>query len=122
MLENLAGEGYHYFSHGHSTSPDGAHVPFLLRAPGLAPGRREEVVSHVDLMPTLLELAGLALPADLSGVALGPVLRGERELPDRLVYCDIGLELSAYHSDGFVRVKGGFDAWVSELRHEERSY
>lgn len=34
-------------------------VPFLLRAPGLAAARRSDLVSVVDLSPTLLSLVGL---------------------------------------------------------------
>ncbi len=105
------GESYRYFAHGHTTTPEVAHVPLLLRAPGLAPGRRPEVVSHVDVLPTLLELAGLPLPQRTSGIALGPYLRSGRPLPDRLVYCDVGRELSAYRRDAFLRVRGTGGAW-----------
>jgi arylsulfatase len=106
------GEAYRYFSHGHTTTPEVAHVPLLLRAPGLAPGRRPELVSHVDVLPTLLELAGLPLPGRASGIALGPYLRGGRPLPERVVYCDVGRELTAYRRDAFVRVRGTGDAWL----------
>jgi arylsulfatase len=105
------GESYRYFAHGHTTTPEVAHVPLLLRAPGLAPGRRPEVVSHVDVLPTLLELARLPLPQRASGIALGPYLRTGRPLPDRLVFCDVGRELSAYRRDAFVRVRGTGGAW-----------
>jgi len=105
------GEDDRWFLHGTSTAPDQAHVPLILRAPGLAPARRPEVVHHVDLLPTLLELAGLPVPADARGVALGPVLRGEAALPDRWVYCDDGATLSAYGPGGFVRVQGVAGAW-----------
>jgi len=100
------GENDIYFAHGAATTPDTAHVPLILRAPGLAPGRRSGLASHVDVMPTLLELAGLEPPADADGVALGPYLREGRALPDRFVYCDRGRELSAYRGAGFLRVQG----------------
>ncbi len=69
-------------------------------------GRRAEIVHHVDVMPTLLDLLGFETPADTSGIALGPVLRGDSSLPDRLVYCDEDFDLSAYSPGGFVRVDG----------------
>jgi arylsulfatase A-like enzyme len=47
----------------------------------LPQGRRIETVHHVDLMPTLLALAGFEVPADISGIALGPIIRGESPLP-----------------------------------------
>ncbi|MBW2288365.1 MAG: sulfatase [Deltaproteobacteria bacterium] len=64
------GEYGHYFKHTHTTTPDVAHVPLILRAPGLTPERRDDLVSHVDIAPTLLELAGLRASSDASGVAL----------------------------------------------------
>ena len=105
------GEHERYFVHFWTTTPENAHVPLILRAPGLSPERRPELVSHVDVMPTLLELVGLELPADLSGMALGPYLRQKSGMPDRLVFCDVGRELTAYREGGFVRVLGAKRAY-----------
>jgi arylsulfatase A-like enzyme len=98
------GEYERYFVHFWTTTPENAHVPLILRAPGLPAERRRELVSHVDVMPTLLELAGLEPPANLSGIPIGPHLRQGSRMPDRLVFCDVGRELTAYRGDGFVRV------------------
>ena len=46
--------------HGYHLYPPQTKVPFIIRAPGAPPGRTREPVSHVDLMPTLLNLAGAA--------------------------------------------------------------
>ncbi len=107
------GEADLYFSHGSTTTPDQAHVPLILRAPGLPEGHRMETVHHVDLMPTLLDLVGFEVPAGTSGIALGPIIRGASPLPDRLVYCDEGFDLSAYGPGGFVRVGDILAAWDS---------
>jgi arylsulfatase len=101
------GEEDFYFSHGYATTPDLSRVPFLLRAPGLAPERRGEVVHHVDVLPTLLDLAGLPVPADVRGIALAPVLRGAATLPERTVFCDVGDEVGAYRDDLFLRARLG---------------
>lgn len=102
--ESLDEDGF-FFQHGHATTPEQAHVPLVIAAPGLAPRRVSGVVSHVDLAPTVLELAGLApLPRE-SGISLVPVLRGEALLPDRTVVSDIGHELGAYDARGFFTVK-----------------
>ena len=69
------GENGFYFAHGHSAAPDLSHVPLIVNAPGLRAERRADPVSHVDVMPTLLELAGLPAPAGVDGIALGPILR-----------------------------------------------
>jgi hypothetical protein len=95
------GERGFYFAHGHSAAPDLSHVPFILGAPRLRPERRADPVSHVDLMPTLLELAGLPPPANVEGVALGPLLRTGAAIPPRAVFCDIGYEVGTYGAHEF---------------------
>ena len=104
------GEAGRFFVHA-ATTPEVARIPMILRAPGLAPARRREIVHHVDVMPTLLDLAGLAVPPGTRGVALASVLRGQTPLPARLVYCDSGAELSAYGGEGFMRVGAADAAW-----------
>ena len=53
-------------------------VPWLIRAPGGAKGLVvEETVETIDLAPTLLELAGLPVPAGLDGRSLAAAVRGE---------------------------------------------
>jgi len=64
------------FEHGHSGYQELLHVPLLLWGPELAPARIEAPVSHVDLLPTLLEAAGIVPPANLPGVSLIGVARG----------------------------------------------
>ncbi len=99
------GEHEHWFAHGFTTTPDQAHVPFVLMAPGLKPQRRSELVHHVDILPTLLRAAGLPVPETAQGVALGPLLSDASEAwPDRIVFTDIGTEVGAYHQDRIVRV------------------
>ena len=50
--------------HGFFAYQTTLRVPFLVRAPGIPPGRRlERTVRLVDVFPTVLELAGLAPPA-----------------------------------------------------------
>jgi arylsulfatase len=97
------GEAGYWFQHGHASTPDLARIPLVLEAPGLAPARRGELVHHVDLMPTLLELAGVEAPQGLRGIALGPYLRSGEPLPGRSLFCDVGEDLSAYAGDRFYR-------------------
>ena len=84
------GEGGFYLTHGHATTPDQVRVPLLMRAPELAPGRRADPVHHVDLAPTLVELAGLEAFPEARGLVLGPYLRSGRPLPERLLFSDVG--------------------------------
>ena len=98
------GEGGYYYVHSHTTTPDIAHVPFVLRAPGIPAQRRSEGVGHIDVLPTLLELAGLPPAEGARGIALGSYLRNRRTLPERTLICDMGTELAAYRGDRFVRL------------------
>ncbi len=73
-------------------------VPLVVRAPGVAPGRRSQVCSLVDLLPTFLDVAAQGqtpvAPVDaLAGHSLWPLLRGEvRDWPDEAI--------SEYSSEG----------------------
>lgn len=68
----------------------GARVPLVIRAPRLfPPGVVAQGVSNLDLLPTLLELAGLE-PGDaapLDGRSLVPLARGEGDV-ERAVYAE----------------------------------
>ena len=65
---------------------EAAHVPLLLRYPA-AHGRQGRAVQTAlttpDILPTLLGLAGVAIPATIEGEDLSPLIRGGREQPDR---------------------------------------
>lgn len=47
-------------------------VPLIVTGPGVVPGTRSEVVSNIDLAPTLERLAGLRPPAYRAGTSLVP--------------------------------------------------
>lgn len=66
--------------HGQSVYGELAQVPLILWRPGLVPAGTvvDETVRSIDLMPTLLELSGLARPEFLQGQSLAPLLRAER--------------------------------------------
>lgn len=55
--EGLGEEDY-WFSHGERLSDPLVRVPLFLKAPGVAPGRRQDVVSLLDVYPTLASLVG----------------------------------------------------------------
>ncbi len=67
--------------HGHSLHREVVRVPLVIRAPGFAARRVTEVVSQVDLLPTVMELVGLEPPAGTPGRSLVPALRGEPLAP-----------------------------------------
>jgi arylsulfatase A-like enzyme len=55
-------------------------VPLAVQGPGFdGGGQVRELVSLLDLPPTLLEAAGLPVPEEMQGRSLVPLLRGERD-------------------------------------------
>ena len=58
----------------------GVRVPFIARWPGKVPTGREsdELVTGLDLLPTIAKLAGADLPRKIDGLDLSPVLLGEK--------------------------------------------
>jgi arylsulfatase A-like enzyme len=57
----------------------------------VAPRRLEAPVGLIDLMPTLLDVAGIATPPQCRGRSLAPVLRGEAaEDPGRAILVETG--------------------------------
>ncbi|HEY6547509.1 MAG TPA: sulfatase, partial [Vicinamibacteria bacterium] len=64
--------------HGHSLYGEMIRVPLILWAPGRVPkGTRVlEPVQLIDVMPTLLDLSGLRVPAAAQGQSLKPLFAG----------------------------------------------
>ena len=58
-------------------------TPLLMRLPGGAKGRVDELVQNIDYAPTFLELAGVEVPQDIQGVSLLPLLKGKKEIKGR---------------------------------------
>lgn len=85
-----------------------AHIPLIVRPPrgenGWAPAgaRVPTLVTHIDVLPTLLDLAGARVPPALEGTSLTPLLRGETGDPDRSVFVEFNR--FAAQGDG----QGGF--------------
>ena len=64
--------GDHYSWGKRSWYEGPGHVPMLVSWPGRVPAgeRREQLTSHVDVLPTFLEAAGLPVPDDAPGMDL----------------------------------------------------
>jgi len=59
-----------------------AHIPLIIRLPdsiGAPNGRRDEIVQSPDIMPTILELAGVNIPPTVQGWSFLSTIRGEAE-------------------------------------------
>ncbi len=70
--------GWHLNDHGmwtkHTNFEHATHVPLMIHAPGLAPGKVNTLTENVDIYPTLCDLAGLPKPDTLEGTSMLPLL------------------------------------------------
>jgi N-acetylglucosamine-6-sulfatase len=59
-------------------------MPCVIRWPGvIKPGvEPEAMIQNIDYAPTFLEMAGAAIPADMQGKSIVPILKGEGKTPD----------------------------------------
>lgn len=99
-------------------------VPTVLAGPGLRGGGEvQQLVSLIDLPPTLLDAAGLEVPAQMQGRSILPLLRGERgDWPE-----EVFVQISEAQTGRAVRTKRwkyGVDApgetGPSAARYEEQ--
>lgn len=90
------GEHAYHFHHGSFLYEPEVLIPLIVRYPREIAGGRvvTQTVRSVDLLPTLLELAGIEAPADLDGRSLVPLLRGELEAP-RVAYLESDVKMFA---------------------------
>jgi arylsulfatase A-like enzyme len=67
-----------FAGHGPNVHAEVMHIPLMLWGPGIPPGRRIATpIGLVDLMPTLLELAGVPRPERLMGRSFAHLLTRE---------------------------------------------
>ncbi len=89
MVIVTADHGEHFgehglVEHGNSLYEELVRVPLVIHAPGGQTGRCRQLVSLIDLFPTILDFLGL--PAhQVSGGSLMPALQG-RPLPNRTLF------------------------------------
>lgn len=65
----------------------GIRTPIMFSWPKrLEPGTREELVSSIDLVPTMLAAAGAQIPEDLPGLNLLPHLEDDTEITRKAIF------------------------------------
>lgn len=77
--------------HGATLYEEVLHVPLVLWGPAVVPAgiRVATPVSLVDVMPTVLELAGVPVPAGLEGASQVARLRGGAPDAERVVFAEL---------------------------------
>ena len=82
----------YFWNHGQTLQEPLVRVPLVVSGPGITPGWRRTPVSHIDLAPTLVDLAGGAHPeAGWQGQSLAASLRAGGEPPARPVAMEIAV-------------------------------
>lgn len=70
--------------HGYHLYTEDTKVPLLVKVPGMAPRRTKTPGSHIDIMPTLVDLAGGQTDSDMMGRSLVDVIGGA-DLPRTII-------------------------------------
>jgi len=82
----LSDHGYLWGEHGLGGKwllyEESIRVPIIIREPGRSGSSRgktlDELALNIDIAPTVLDMAGIQIPAEMDGRSMYPLLRGER--------------------------------------------
>lgn len=86
------GEHDYFFEHGAYLYEPSVRVPLIVSYPPKVPAGRtiETQARTIDIVPTVLDIAGIPIPAGLQGVSLLPRLLGRSGDPVPLAYSESG--------------------------------
>jgi iduronate 2-sulfatase len=80
--------GEHNFWGKHNILHNALHCPLIIKAPGMKPGKIQELVEFVDIYPTLCQLAGLEIPSHLQGSSMVNLMTGKPEGWKNIAVCE----------------------------------
>ncbi|MHC4442088.1 MAG: sulfatase-like hydrolase/transferase [Planctomycetota bacterium] len=83
--------GSHHLWNKNEHYDEASRIPMIVRWPAKLKPKvvDRQIISLVDLMPTLLDLCGLETPASVQGTSLAPVLLGQKEtVGENLAYIE----------------------------------
>jgi arylsulfatase A-like enzyme len=109
--------------HGQTQYQEVLHVPLLVKGPGIPRGRRVSTpVSLVDIAPTVLERARIAVPEGLDGVDIARLWsEGDRKLEARYLFSEADHNNVEHDITRSVRYKS-FKLHFNRLSREYRLY
>lgn len=74
--------GWHLGDHDlwnkHSNLEQATRAPLIIAAPGMKPGSSSSLSEHVDIFPTLCDLASVPVPKHLQGKSLKPIMQNKK--------------------------------------------
>jgi choline-sulfatase len=105
------------FGHGHTVYQELLHVPFMLRRPGVVPaGKRiEETVGTVDVSPTVLAAAGVAIPDAMEGVNRGDHILGRAPALPAVAFSDFLDDRRVIRAGRFKLILNGVNPTLFDL-------
>ncbi len=74
--------GWHLGDHDmwgkHTNFEQATRSPLIFVAPGMKPGKSSSPTEHIDIFPTLCNLAGVPIPTQLEGKSLKPIMANNK--------------------------------------------
>jgi arylsulfatase A-like enzyme/Tfp pilus assembly protein PilF len=85
LIVVLADHGEALGDHGEATHGLFAYeatlrIPLIIASPAIQPAVSDAAAAQADVLPTILELVGIPVPAPVDGLSLLPAIRGEKWL------------------------------------------
>jgi arylsulfatase A-like enzyme len=109
------------YGHGHSVYQELLHVPFIARFPGTVPVRRiSDTVSTVDVSPTVLAAAGVAVPDVMEGVDRMPHLLGTLPAGPAVAFSDFLDDRRVIKAGRWKLILRGLNATLFDLKSDPR--
>jgi arylsulfatase A-like enzyme/Flp pilus assembly protein TadD len=107
-------------THGLLVYDETVRIPLVVKqAAGEGAGRRvTDVAQHIDLMPTILDLAKAPVPGDLPGQSLKPLLSGSGRMPRRYAYSESLLGRFRLGSTPLLTITDGRYRFIQAPREE----
>ncbi|MBE9593689.1 MAG: sulfatase-like hydrolase/transferase, partial [Proteobacteria bacterium] len=109
--------GFYGVGHGHNVFNEIIEVPLILSGPKITNKRYNELVSSIDIMPTILDLLGVSHKLSFDGINL---FEGKEK---RALLCEaagFGYEKKALVMGGFKLIHSKHDdiTWVFDLKKD----
>ena len=74
--------GWHLGDHDlwckHTNFENATHAPLIIAAPGFKAGETKSITEHVDIFPTVCDLAKVPVPTNLDGKSLVPIMKDKK--------------------------------------------
>lgn len=120
------GEHGYYFCHGQNLAEELIHVPLIVHIPWAErPARIDELVSIIDIAPTIIAATGLNVELGNGGINLMPLIEGRTDrLARKYVVAEDAHGRKCFHARGTKYVAGSDTEQLYDLTldpHESRN-